>query len=274
MSSSNGIILLLIISTATLIISIINLIKQNKTNKSYKCENYKNITKLTSDTNCITGCQPNIFLAGIINAYIPVPLTFGAISITIKKEDGKDKNIFYPYTRKDCTVTKGTVILQCYSNININDTNFISQIVPFPGITSINIENLPISAELFIDCSTHIVHINRILCDISNNDNLQTIGNITSDGSIDPNTINSINDLINNILYNNSHIFDFNVPVCSYTLETCNKKGETNPNIQSCTSLVNTLNNFIQTNLQNNPYSFPIPDDYIGYVDNALCNLN
>lgn len=277
--SSVPTILILIISTATLIISILNLVKQNKKNESYKYENYKNITKLTSDTSCISGCQPSSFLGGLIKNFIPIPLKIGEnelIEITINKKDGKgnDVDIVYPYARNGCTVTKGTVIVQCYCSISIKDIDFIASIVPFKGITSINIQNFPISVEMFINCSNYKIDINRILCDISYNDNLETIGNITSDGSIDQNTINSINSLINSILYNNSHIFNFDVPTCSYNLETCNGKDGTNPNIPSCTALTNTLNNFIEKNLKTKPYSFSIPSDYTTIVNNLLCTLN
>lgn len=113
------------------------------------------------------------------------------------------------------------------------------------GLTKLTINNIFLSIEVFIDCNTYQLRVNNIFLDISNGYNSYT-------GKYDK-LVTNVNgtpydNIINGIISNNSNTINFDIPSCSFNLQTCNNQSST-PVDQQCKPLVNTINSYMNKSL-------------------------
>ena len=114
------------------------------------------------------------------------------------------------------------------------------------GINQLFLNNVSVSVEIFIDCNTYQLMVKNIFLDISNGYN-----STTGQYDIPVTSINGTpyDDIINEIILNNSSTINFNTPSYSFNLKSCSDPSSQSNLDAQCKNLVNVLNSHIDNSL-------------------------
>lgn len=217
--------------------NIYNLHNLNKSNK--KGELYNNVYS----SECNFNCSANNNLNPLILNLVPNPIN---IKDGVVISHNSSFNNTYLYISKGCQVQPITLVLTTYCSLDITNTSFLNSIFPF-GLNQLLIENIFLSLEIFIDCKTLILSIKNLFVDISDG--------YGGTPKTQVNTGTEYDTLINSIIDNNSESINFQQPLCSFDLTTCNLSSSCNSQIDPscCRFLVKEINSQIQQNLSSIP---------------------
>ena len=201
----------------------------------------ENISKIENmirlQTKQIGSLSTAFALSNVILGYVPNQFYNSQGIIITNTASGTSNQKVYAYIKKGDQIKPITLIYTTYCSMNITSGPLLEVFSGYVnGLTSFSINNIFISAEVYIDCITYQLSIKGLFAGISSGQgyNGQPVTSI--------NTGNSLYDnFLNIILTNNSGPENFKIPTCTFDLSTCD---------DSCTALVKTINSYIsKTNM-------------------------